>query len=295
MTRTLLLLTVVCLAAGAASAQTRTTEREARSYIHSAFISGAAHAILASDVALAPQLRERLRLPPDASRDRIYEALFTLTEDKTLRVRKSNADEAAAVAPSAKASPVFALEGGILPLAVVYDLDRNAIPYVAILGAQAAAGGTLPARDEPKAVRVADTRPAAMPMRASEPPPAPTVIRLKPIAFAFQDATLGVEAKAELELQGLPKIAEIREVRYVVHGHADRLGSASYNQRLSEKRAAAVRDYLVTKGVPAGNIETIGFGSTMSQTTCHQLERRALIECLAPDRRVTVEIQPPPM
>lgn len=295
MTRTLRLLTVLSLAAGAASAQPRTTEREARSYIHSAFITGAAHAILAPDVALAPQLRERLALPPGASRDRIYEALFTLTEDKALRVRKASADEAAAVAPSANAGPVFALEGGVVALAVVYDLERNAIPYVAILGARAAAGRTLPAIDEPKAVRVADARPAAAPMRASESPPAPTVIRLKPIAFAFNDATLGAEAKAALERQALPKIVEIREVRYVVHGHADRLGAASHNQRLSEKRAAAVRDYLVAKGVAAGNIEATGFGSAMSQTTCTQRQRRALIDCLAPDRRVTVEIQPPPM
>lgn len=293
MNRTLCIAAVLCLAAGVASAQNRTTEQQARSYIQSAFITGAAHAILTSDVALGPQLNEQLKLPPDANRDRIYEAIFALTEDKTLRVRKSTADEAAAVGPRAKASPVFALEGGAVPLAVVYDLERNAIPYVAILGAGAAAGGTAAKTEEPKAVRVADAAPPPAPTVVRVPEP--TVIKLKPIAFAFNDATLGAEAKAELERQGLPKIAEIPEVRYIVHGHADRLGAADYNQRLSEKRAAAVRDYLVARGVAAQNIQMAGFGSTMSQTGCNQKERRALIDCLAPDRRVTVEIQPPPM
>lgn len=282
---------LLCLAAGVASAQNRTTEQQARSYIQSAFITGAAHAILTADVALGPQLNEQLKLPPDASRDRIYEAIFALTEEKTLRVRKSTADEAAAVGPRAKSGPVFALEGGAVPLAVVYDLDRNAIPYVAILGARAAAGGTAAKSGEPKAVRVADAAPVAAPVRIPEP----TVIKLKPIAFAFNDATLSAEAKAEFDRQGLPKIAAIREVRYVVHGHADRLGSPAYNQRLSEQRAAAVRDFLIAQGVAAQNLEAIGFGSTMSQASCNQKQRRALIDCLAPERRVTVEIQPPPM
>jgi OOP family OmpA-OmpF porin len=90
-------------------------------------------------------------------------------------------------------------------------------------------------------------------------------------------------------------MVEIREVRYIVQGHADRLGSARHNQHLSERRAEAVRDYLVAKGVPVENIQAVGLGTSMPQTSCAQMNRRALIECLAPDRRVTVEIQPPPL
>ena len=124
---------------------------------------------------------------------------------------------------------------------------------------------------------------------------APTVIRLKPILFAFGEATLAGEAKAELESQGLPKIVEIHEVRYVVQGHADRLGTTTNNQRLSERRAAAVRDYLVARGVPAQYIEVVALGASMPQANCAQKDRLALIKCLAPDRRVAVEIQPPPL
>src|SRR5437762_7625269 len=135
---------LLCLAAalslaGTAIAQSRTTEVQARSYIQSAFITGAAPAILAPDVVLGPRLREHLGLPQQVDRDRVYEALFSLTEDKTLRVRKPTADEAAALATRAAGQPLFAVEGGALPLVVIYDLDRNAIPYVAILDAATAA------------------------------------------------------------------------------------------------------------------------------------------------------------
>ena len=291
-----LCVTVALLAAaGTAAAQDRTTEQQARSYIQSAFITGVAHAILAPDVVVGPQLREKLALTADANRDRIYEAIFALTEEKARRVRKSSADEAAPIAARAAGRPVFALEGGATPLLVVYDLERNAIPYVAILGAQSAVGGTMAPSAEPKAIRVADA--ASPPARAAAPaaPLAPTVIRLKPIAFAFNDARLSNDAKAELEREGLPKIVEIREMRYIVQGHADRLGAAAYNQRLSERRAESVRDYLVEKGVPAQDITAVGLGASAPQAICEHKSRRALIECLAPDRRVSVEILQPPM
>lgn len=251
--RTISISAIFLLVAGVATAQNRATELQARSYIQSAFITGAAHAILSNDVALGPQLRERLTLPANADRDRIYESIFALTEDRTLRVRRLSGEEAG--------RPRFALEGGAVPLLVVYDLERNAIPYVALLGAQTAA----------------------------------TAIRLKPILFAFNEAALSAEAKAQLEHDGLPKVAELRAVRYVVQGHGDRLGSIEYNQRLSELRALAVRDYLVERGVPPQSIQAVGLGASVSQTSCEEKSGRALIECLAPDRRVSVEIQPPPM
>lgn len=130
------------LMAAMAVAQTRPTELDARSYIESAFITGVAQAVLADDVALAPQLRERLGLPANAGRDRIYQALFTLTEDKAIHVRKASADETSALAGRALARPVFTLEGGAVPLVIVYDLDKNAIPYVALPAVGAAAAAT---------------------------------------------------------------------------------------------------------------------------------------------------------
>ena len=74
-------------------------------------------------------------------------------------------------------------------------------------------------------------------------------------------------------------------------GHADRLGSNDYNQKLSEKRADAVRAYLVSKGVEQSKVETLGFGKTLPVKACpDQKDRKQLIECLQPDRRVEIEV-----
>ena len=114
--------------------------------------------------------------------------------------------------------------------------------------------------------------------------------------FEFNKATLTNDAKAKLDAEVLAKLRDIGEVRYInVNGHADRLGSAQYNQQLSEKRADAVRAYLVSKGVAAATVETFGFGKTTPVKSCpDQKDRKALIECLAPNRRVEVEIQGTP-
>src|SRR5690554_7093089 len=73
-------------------------------------------------------------------------------------------------------------------------------------------------------------------------------------------------------------------------GHADRLGRSKYNQALSEKRAQAVADYLISKGVQQ-NLEVVGMGD--KQPVTKGCEGSAaideLIKCLQPDRRVSVE------
>ena len=79
----------------------------------------------------------------------------------------------------------------------------------------------------------------------------------------------------------------------LVTGHTDRIGTQQYNQKLSERRADAVRDYLVSKGVPRDRIETLGMGKTqpVPGVVCTQTNMKALIACLAPNRRVEVEVK----
>ena len=79
-------------------------------------------------------------------------------------------------------------------------------------------------------------------------------------------------------------------------GHADRLnstGKGDYNQRLSEKRVAAVRDELVRLGLPAGVMSTGASGDTQQIEGCEQRFKRTadLQECLLPNRRVDVVIE----
>ncbi|MDD9840548.1 porin OmpA, partial [Escherichia coli] len=74
----------------------------------------------------------------------------------------------------------------------------------------------------------------------------------------------------------------------------DRIGSQNYNLPLSEKRAQSVVDYLVSKGIPANSISAEGRGkeNPVTGNTCDNIKARAaLIDCLAPDRRVEIEIQ----
>ena len=80
----------------------------------------------------------------------------------------------------------------------------------------------------------------------------------------------------------------------VVLGYTDRIGSDAYNQQLSEKRAQSVVDYLVSKGIPASKISARGMGESNPVTgnTCDNVKARAaLIDCLAPDRRVEIEVK----
>jgi outer membrane protein OmpA-like peptidoglycan-associated protein len=55
--------------------------------------------------------------------------------------------------------------------------------------------------------------------------------------------------------------ASLGKDRFMVAGHTDAKGSAQYNKHLSLKRAEAVKHFLVTKGVAASRLDTIGYGS----------------------------------
>lgn len=139
--------------------------------------------------------------------------------------------------------------------------------------------------------------PVAKPEPKPEPPKKPAVVNLSSTElFEFNKALLTPEARSKLDSEVVAKLRDLKEVRYIiVNGHADRIGSAQYNQRLSEKRADAVRAYLVSKGVDQSKVETLGFGKTLPVKSCpDQKDRKALIECLQPNRRVVVEVQGTP-
>ena len=154
------------------------------------------------------------------------------------------------------------------------------------------------------AARAAPPAPAPAPAPRQEAKAAPKPEPKKPVVvnfastelFEFNKATLTPEAKKKLDDEVIAKLKDIGQLRYInVGGHADRMGSVQYNQRLSEKRAEAVRAYLISRGADASKVETLGFGKTLPAKSCpDQKQRKALIECLAPNRRVVVEIQGTP-
>lgn len=131
-----------------------------------------------------------------------------------------------------------------------------------------------------------------------EPEPAPEP---KPL----MEVTLGAEAlfdfdKSELKPEGRARldqlVTDINGLDYdsvVVVGHTDRIGTREYNISLSNRRAEAVRAYLVQGGIAAGTITARGVNSDEPVTTTEQCAGRrgdALIACYQPDRRVVVEV-----
>lgn len=134
---------------------------------------------------------------------------------------------------------------------------------------------------------------AAAPVVAPAPTPTADKVRLSADAlFDFDRAVLrpaGMERLDQLAAQAQSLNLEV----ILAVGHTDRIGSDTYNQSLSERRAEAVKAYLVSKGIEANRIYTEGKGETqpVTGTQCDGVRgRNALISCLQPDRRVEVEV-----
>ena len=142
-----------------------------------------------------------------------------------------------------------------------------------------------------------------IPKEVCEPPaPAAPVAAPKPTGekitvaadalFDFNKAVLRTEGKAKLD-ELVAKANAIKLEVILVVGHTDRIGSAQFNQGLSERRAAAVKTYLVSKGIEANRVYTEGKGKTQPVTgdKCKgNAATKALIECLQPDRRADIEV-----
>jgi hypothetical protein len=132
MKRTIALLLALSAAPALAQQPTpKTSEQQARTYITSAFMTGAAPLILSDDLVVQPELRQRLKLPEDASSRTVYQALVNLTRGKLLQVRPAIRDEvmkSQVIGTAGK--PIFALEAGDTTLVLQYDLDRDNIAFV---------------------------------------------------------------------------------------------------------------------------------------------------------------------
>lgn len=143
-----------------------------------------------------------------------------------------------------------------------------------------------------------EKKPEPPPMVKEEPkmPPPPTVYSLNAdVLFDFDKSTLKPKGKAALdELYTQAQATDPNNGIASVTGYTDRIGSDKYNQKLSEARARTVANYLMAQGKQESKIKAVGMGkaSPVTGDTCDKVKpRKKLIECLAPDRRVEIEIQ----
>lgn len=122
-------------------------------------------------------------------------------------------------------------------------------------------GGAAPAPPPP---------PVVVEKKEEPPPPPPPAVEVKDekielnekVQFEFAKATLLPASKTLLDQVAtvLNEHPEIEKVR--IEGHTDNEASDAYNLRLSNNRAAAVRNYLMSKGVAGKRMESKGFGET---------------------------------
>ncbi|TSE24334.1 Outer membrane protein A [Tepidimonas sediminis] len=146
--------------------------------------------------------------------------------------------------------------------------------------------------DKAKAVAEAPVR--ARPTPPAAPPPAPAAApkpAAAPQTYTFQSDALFDFDKAELRADGKARLDELvakikatdLELAIAV-GHTDSVGPEAYNERLSLRRAEAVKAYLVSKGIPADKIRTEGRGER------EPIADNATREGRAKNRRVEVTI-----
>jgi OOP family OmpA-OmpF porin len=149
-------------------------------------------------------------------------------------------------------------------------------------------------------VAAAAPEPAPMPVAAeAAPAPAPAPVceeRLDTITidasklFGFDKSKLQDAGRAELDIAADKIKANADITNVLVIGHTDLLGTYEYNQALSERRATQVAQYLASQGVNSNIITATGRGESVPVVACEGIKaRKALIECLAPNRRVTIE------
>lgn len=89
------------------------------------------------------------------------------------------------------------------------------------------------------------------------------------------------------------KKMQLKNIFIVLLGHSDRIGNQKYNQKLSEDRAYNIKNYLTSKGFPRDKIVVRGVGDLYSLTNqvCNDIiNKPLLVSCLAPDRRVEIEV-----
>jgi len=187
------------------------------------------------------------------------------------------------IKPTTVICPILGATAGVGLVAGGLDsTDAAALAGGAIVGAGLAyflcQDRTEPPKPQPAPAPAPAPRPAPPPPPPPPPPPAPEVgtqiETLEGAMFDFDKATLRPTAVAKLD-RSIQIMNEHPTIRVSIEGHTDSVGSDSYNQGLSERRAQAVLDYLVGNGIAASRLSATGYGESRPITDNNSEESRA--------------------
>lgn len=137
------------------------------------------------------------------------------------------------------------------------------------------------------AAPAAPSAPATPAAPAARPAPASVrqaVVIQADALFDFDKSVVRPDGKKSID-DALAKLRGVSLELVIATGHTDSIGTDAYNQKLSERRAAAVKDYLVSKGIPAAKVTTIGKGESQPVATNKTAEGRQK------NRRVDIEFK----
>jgi len=156
---------------------------------------------------------------------------------------------------------------------------------------------TAPAAVAPAPRAAPAPAPVAAPAPAPAKPAAPKpekVTTASSVNFDFDRYVIRPDARGQLD-DMVGKLRNVNLEVIIAVGHADRIASENYNQKLSEERANAVKGYLTDKGVSPQLVKAEGKGESQPVTDCRKMgperaNNRKLVECLQPDRRVEIEV-----
>ena len=161
-------------------------------------------------------------------------------------------------------------------------------PATAAPGCDGAVAPAPKAAPAPAPAPAPQAAPAPAPARAA-PAPAPAPAAASKVTYAadaffdFDKAVLKPEGKAKLD-DLASKVKAINLEVIIAVGHTDAVGSDAYNQKLSVRRAEAVKAYLVTKGIEKNRVYTEGKGEKQPVADNKTTEGRAK------NRRVEIEV-----
>ncbi len=166
--------------------------------------------------------------------------------------------------------------------------DANWTPATAAVGCdgalvQAAPAAPAPVVMAPEPAPVAKPAPAPAPTPAPQPPAATKVTYAADAFFDFDKSVLKPEGKAKLD-DLVSKVKDINLEVIIAVGHTDSVGTDAYNQRLSVRRAEAVKAYLVSRGIEKNRVYTEGKGEKQPVADNKTAEGRAK------NRRVEIEV-----